>query len=280
MVARSIGHVGVASGSRRVARYRRPRMDVMVVSPRARTGAVHPRTEPAERHVRALVAAGHRVRWLRPVPEGGSDAPVEGAETVAFHDPVPAFREVYDRFYHVSLETRMCEWLRDDPADVVLVDGYGGVTTSLPPWFARRLGIASVAVAEPIVDIVCHRGTLVDEAGAACDRWDEPGRCLTCCTVPFQGVPTRRTARLARWTRWLGPLAKPPRLSDFENRIDMWVHGLDAADVVLVADEAGRDALERALLPMRAVAVGVPEPEDLPAWTEIYGRAIRAGRQE
>ncbi|MBK8976024.1 MAG: glycosyltransferase [Planctomycetes bacterium] len=251
-------------------------MDVVLVSARARHDAPHPRSAAAAELASALAGAGHRVRWV------GTAAPASdaGVEVRVVDAPRPAFAAVEDMLYNVPVERQLSAWLRDDPPEVVHVDGFGGACSHLTAWLSARLGVPSLVVAAPFAELVCHRGTLIDGAGAACTRWDDAERCFDCCTTPGPGALSAGAAFWARVTRSFGPLSRVPRLVDFENRLDMVIHGLDVADVVVLATEADRAALDALALPMRGVRVGIPAATDVAGWIALYADAgsLRATR--
>lgn len=251
-------------------------MDLLYVSPRTAPGDP---PSAARARVAGLVelaaAAGHTVRWLVPTAGGERVQAPAGVEVIACPGEVPPPHRVQERLYQVDLEVRLAAAVRVRLPDVVHVDGYGGISSYLASWIPARLGARVVAVVDSMGDLLCARRTLRDETGAVCDAWDDPGRCQVCCSRPCGGGPPdgespRWRGLMSRATRGLGPLSWTPRVGDFANRLDLVIHGLDAASLVLVPDESAKQALQRARLPLRAVGVGYPVEADLDAWLTVY----------
>ncbi len=251
-------------------------MDLLYVSPRTAPG--DPPSAARERVARLVglaVAAGHSVRWLVPTAVEERVLAPAGVEVIACPGEVPPAHRVQERLYQVDLEVRLAATVRARVPDVVHVDGYGGVSSYLASWIPARLGARVVAVVDSLEDLLCARRTLRDETGAVCDAWDDPERCQICCSRPCGGGPPdgespRWRGVLSRATRGLGPLSWTPRVGDYANRLDLVIHGLDAASLVLVPGESAKQALQRARLPMRAVVAGYPAEADFEAWLTVY----------
>lgn len=221
-----------------------------------------------------LVALGHRVRWIRPLRSGeGESEPIDGVQILGVESPVPDFAAISSRLYDVPNERLLVRELREDPPDLVHVDGYGGTSAYLTTWLSERMGIPVTVLADPLAPILCHRGTFLDETGDDCDRFDEPTRCLECCTTPFEGGLTEGESWRARHLAWLGPLAPSPVLANFENRLDMMIHGLDSADRVYVYDDEQAEKLKRCGLP-RKVVVGYPTAHQASAWLKQFEELV------
>jgi hypothetical protein len=254
-------------------------MDIALVSGRARGAAPHHSRRRAELLAAALAHAGHRVRWICPVPRR-SEAPEApaGVERIAVVSRAPGFRAVLGGLADYPTERALSVALRARAADVVHVLAYGGTSSPAVAWVADRLGVPAVVFVE-CRELLCHRGTLVDAWGAQCAVWDDPERCTACCLQPFAGGLTPRQARRSRrwWWRKLPDWSPYPKPIDFRSRMDVLLGGFTAAASVLVATAAEREALVRAGLPAGLVEVvgsDLPRVEEL---VEIYARARRRG---
>lgn len=177
-----------------------------------------------------LVAAHHDVLWFAPMRTGVALPPLPaGVElrgtTASRHlrlDQVDADHS------DLELETLLAHSLREHPPDAVVHVGAGARGSPNVAWLAERMGSPAFVVTRAS-ELVCHRGDLVDRDGKACDRFLEPERCRRCCTTS--------------WWRKPGKVA-------FQNRSDLLVASLMAAEAVFVATPD-----ERA----RLLAFGVPE---------------------
>lgn len=177
-----------------------------------------------------LVAAHHDVLWFAPMRTGVPLPPLPaGVElrgtTACRHrrlDQVDADNS------DLELETLLAHSLREHPADAVVHVGAGARGSPNVAWLAERMGSPAFVVARAS-ELVCHRGDLVDRDGKACERFLEPERCRRCCATS--------------WWRKPGKVA-------FQNRSDLLVASLMAAEAVFVATPAERAPL---------LAFGVPE---------------------
>jgi hypothetical protein len=194
------------------------------------------------------------------LPNGCAFLPVVSA--------VPRFRAVQQRVTDVRTDQLVSREIRERLPDVVHVLAYGGISGVGPVWLADRLGARAV-VDVAAEDLLCHRGTLVDERGQSCAAWRDPLRCLQCCTAPFEGGLTRGEARRARWLRVLGAWSPFPRAVHFRNRLDALLAGLQPAALVLVEDYRQRDLLAQAGLAVGKLRIQ-PRPYRLPAIAEAY----------
>ena len=203
-----------------------------------------------------------------PLVEGEAAPAAEGIELIPVEDRPPPFRSVLRHISDPALERRFTVLLRETPPDVVHLTAFGGSTPSNLAWIAERLGVPS-AVRVDLAEVLCHRGTLVDETGAACTRWSEPDRCVACCGTPYDGGLTGVQAVLARLLRLLGGASPFPNRLGFRNRLDLLVYGLLSARCVLVEDEEARAVLGRAGVPRRRMRI-VPEGLGADRWVEVY----------
>lgn len=178
---------------------------------------------------RILVAAGAEVSW-HPVVAARDEVPPPPPGIHSFGGsvlpPAPLHRVTLGML-DLPLETALTKELRARPAAAVVHVGVGARGSGNLLWIADRMGSAPFAVVRAS-EVVCQRGDLVDDRGQPCDRFDDPQRCRNCCGGPW-------------WRRARG--------SDFENRRELLVAGLQAARGVFV-----RDARDAALL----ADLGVP----------------------
>lgn len=252
-------------------------MDVVLVSGRARGSASHPSRARTRVLAAELAAAGHSVRWVRPAAGAGPVEPVAGVELLPVDSQAPPFAAVAASAADFATERTLSLAIRRRLPDVVHVLGYGCVTSPQTAWVADRLGVP-VVVSVEARELLCHRGTLVDESGADCVEWDDPARCTACCLAPFEGGLTARQAQRARswWWRLLPAWSPYPKPLDFENRSDVLVGGFLAAAVVLVASDVERDLVVRAgVQPRRVEVVGSLAPSAA-SLEPVYDRVWRA----
>jgi hypothetical protein len=253
-------------------------MDVLLVSGSSRTRSAHRTVAWAGELGEALTAAGHRVRWLCPWHAvGGGPAIATPVEPIVVARRPPTFRAVFRHLSHSALEQRFTAELRHTPPDLVHVLAFGGTLPAALPWIAQRLGVPCL-VSVQIEEALCHRGTLVDERGKACDAWDDPVRCARCCTTVWKHGLGPAAAFLARCCRPLGGLSPFPNRLAFVNRLDVVVHSLSCANRVLVEDEAGPALLARAGVPARLVRRS-PSPTDAEAWLATYAELLAASAE-
>ncbi len=250
-------------------------MDVVLVSGRARGDGLHPSRARAAALARGLAAAGHRVRWLCPVP-GPAQRPTaaDGIEVLAVPSRGPSFRAVQPGLTDFATEQALSLELRRRLPDAVHALAYGGASSAQVPWVCERLGVRAVVSLEAR-ELLCHRGTLIDETGAACAAWDRPERCAECCAVPFAGGLTPAQARRAAALRWLSAWSPYPQAIDFHNRADVLIGGLTSAAFVLVASDDEREWLARA--GVSAPVLVLPREPDPAELVRLYERARARG---
>jgi hypothetical protein len=226
-------------------------MDILLISARGAGAEPHWSRAVAADTAAALVAAGHRVRWLcaATATEPQPPAPA-GVETTLVRGRRPAFRRVQRRFSDWRADVALARLLRPDPADVVLHIGFGAPGSVTTLWLADRMGARVLAVVNAR-ELLCHRGTLIDAQGAECRKFDDAARCAACCAVPTGGGLTATQARLARLLRPLGGLSPFPSRVQFLNRYELALASLQLAAAVVVAEPWERDMLWSAGLPAR-----------------------------
>lgn len=242
-------------------------MDVVLVGGRHGRAGVE---DVAAATARELAAGGHAVRWIRPLPQPDLPAPElpDGVEPIPVTSALPPFRAVTARLADIPTERALSHAIRRRLPDVVHVLALGGGSSALTPWVAERLGAPSV-VSMRAVDLLCHRGTLVNERAEACDEWDVPERCAECCAVAFEGGLTAAQARWARRLSFLGAWSPYPGPVDFLNRFEVLLGGLLAAGLVLAGSETEAELLARAGVPAGRLRV-VPAPATAEALEEAY----------
>ncbi len=98
----------------------------------------------------------------------------------------------------------------------VVVDlGRGGGGNEDVLWLSDRLGRRTHAGLRGI-ELVCHRGALLDRDKKICTQWSDAGRCRWCCSESRSGNPTR---------------------NDMLNRVDLFIAGLATCASISVSDE-------------------------------------------
>lgn len=250
-------------------------MDILLVSGRSRDRQPHPTREQAADLARDLASSGHRVRWLCPVERGGGPAVQlpPGADFRPVVTRAPRFRAVLGTSDDTPTDRVLTEEIRLQLPDVVHVLAFGGANSSVAPWIANRMGAPVVASVDPR-ELLCHRGTLIDDTGEPCAVWDRGERCAACCLSPFEAGLTRGQARRGRRLAFLGRWSPYPQPHAFQGRLSLLMGGLVSATLVTVRDEAQRALLEQAGVRRGSIRVANgPGPDELLA---IYGEARSA----
>lgn len=219
--------------------------------------------------------AGHVVRWICPaagVPARPESLPAE-VDWLPVASTPPGFGAVQGRLADIPTEARMAGAIRDRLPGLVHVLEFGGDSSVNLPWIAERLGVPAV-VNVARAPALCHRGTLVDETGTACERWLDARRCTECCLTPFPGGLTPAQAWRARLRRRL-PLPTPyPSDEKFLSRVELVWTGLQAANLILVPEAEDVAALTSLGLPAARIRV-VPRPLDAASLEPLYRAASR-----
>jgi len=249
-------------------------MDVLLVSGRSSGGQADATRDRAAEVTRSLVEDGHQVRWLCPVSDeqGDPDLPT-GAALRQIVTQAPEFRRVLERTGDVATDSALTEEIRRRLPDIVHVLAFGGASSSVVPWIANRLGVAVVASVDAR-ELLCHRGTLIDDRGQACDAWADASRCTACCLTPFAEGLTEREARRGRRLSFLGSWSPYPQPHSYERRLSLLVGGLLPASLVIVRGEPHRDLLERAGVPRDKLRVA--DDPSASALRGYYAEAQRA----
>jgi hypothetical protein len=179
-----------------------------------------------------LAERGCVVRWV--YPEGdGHDEIVDGVSLLPVRTVVPGFSGVEARLDDPPLEQALSRSVRADLPDVVHVLGYGAGTSTSVPWVADRMGVPCVVTLKG-KEMLCHRGTLVNEHGKSCSEWNRAERCAECCLTPFAGGLGPAAAafgRLLARLQWISPF---PQEMNFQNRLELVTAGLMTVQRVVV----------------------------------------------
>lgn len=198
---------------------------VLLTSPGAVAG-LHWSFDHGERLHRALVDAGHVVRWLAPVVAGANVSPATAAEIL----PVAAapLHRVAAAVLHDDLERELARELRTRPADLVVHLGLGARGSANLLWLADRMGSRTIAIVRA-AEILCHRGDRIDERGQACAVIDDPDRCRACCSSGLRRAPR----------------------SAFANRLDLLIGSLQVTTDIFLSSSTDSDLLTQLGLPLR-----------------------------
>lgn len=207
---------------------------VLISSPGSGPG-VHWSQPAAAELARALIAGGAEVSWF-PVVNAREEVPPPPPGIHSFAGstvrPAPVHR-VEMGTLDLPLEAGLTKELRSRPTAAFVHLGAGARGSVNLLWIADRMGVAPFAVVRAS-EVVCQRGGLIDAGGAACDRFLEPARCRACCS-----------------DGWL----RRPRASEFENRSELLVAGLQVARAVFVYEEVEAQQLEQIAVPRRVLQV-------------------------
>ncbi len=238
-------------------------MDVVLVSARSTGPSAHWSRALTAAVATILVGEGLQVRWLCPlaVDEPEPAVPAGARLDVLRARPAP-FRAVLARVGDTALDVALARALRPTRRALVAHLGFGAAGSVNTLWLAERMGARPFAVVRA-AEVLCHRGTLVDERGAACDRVLDAERCAACCCAASADGLSPQQATLARWLRPLGGWSPFPDRGAFLSRADLVLGSLLLANVVVGAAQDS-ERLQRAGLVARAIAV-VGEVAGVPA---------------
>ncbi|MBL8747630.1 MAG: hypothetical protein JNK78_00615 [Planctomycetes bacterium] len=178
---------------------------------------------------RLLGVAGASVEWFR-VGGDATPAPPGVAVREMPFEAVPLHR-VANANGDARLEAELTRALRAQPAFAIVHFGLGARGSPNVPWVAERMGSVPFAVVRA-TDVVCHRGTTIDAAGAPCFQFDDPERCRRCCASSW-------------WTR--------PRAMAFTDRRDLLLGSLAVTAGVFVPNEHDAERLASFGAPRRTL---------------------------
>ncbi len=213
-----------------------------------------------------LAERGCRVRWVYPASDGGSDQETDGVLVSMVRTVVPGFRSVLARLNDPPLEQVLSRSIRADLPDVVHVLTYGSGASINVAWLADRLGAPSVVTVKG-KEVLCHRGTLINERGEGCFEWRSARRCAECCLTPTPdglGNAAAACGRLLARLRWVSPF---PQDIDFQNRLELVTAGLVVARRVLVTTAQDARLLQEAGV---KGAIVLEDAHDASALMEVY----------
>ncbi|MCR9248187.1 MAG: hypothetical protein NXI31_24415 [bacterium] len=137
----------------------------------------------------------------------------------------------------IAAEAALTQMLRDEPAHAVVHAGVGAAGSPNLLWIAARMGSVGIAVVRAS-EVVCQRGDLVHQDGAACAKFDDGDRCAACCS---------------------GSWFRRARAVDLLNRLDLFVAGLQSSALVLLPTADDPAVLEAVGVPKRSLRTAVAE---------------------
>jgi len=211
-------------------------VQIVVVSSPGLGGQPHWSHEVAGAFARLAVARGATVRWLAGLHAGQPIPPGEaGLQVVAHQD-----RKVYPAGavnpsqLDAQLELALTECLRLEPLSAVVHFGLGAQGTPNVLWLADRMGSKTFACVRG-VELVCHRGDLLDRDKVICTEWSSADRCRWCCS----------------------DAAKPkPSSDDMLNRVDLFIAGLATAAGIFVSEADEVDYVTSLGVSAKGIEVG------------------------
>jgi hypothetical protein len=115
-----------------------------------------------------------------------------------------------------QLEVSVTACLREEPLSVVVHVGLGAQGSPNILWLSHRMGSRTFACARGI-ELVCHRGDLLDRDKRMCTNWSDAERCRWCCSTS---------------------LFRRPASNDFRNRVDLFIAGMQTCASISVPAEA------------------------------------------
>ena len=235
-------------------------MDVVLISARGAGPEPHWSRRVVAATAAALAARGDHVRWLCPLRahEAAPAAPAPAVVVMPVAGRVAPFRSVTGRSTDPALDVALARALRPRPADVVVHVGFGAPGSVIALWLADRMG-SRVAAVVRAAEVLCHRGTLIDERGQSCRSFADAARCTACCSTAGPGALSAAGARCARLLRPLGALSPFPSPVRFQNRADLAFASLQLVEPVLVATASDRELLVSAGLDARSIEIAGPD---------------------
>ena len=218
------------------------RVQIVVVSSPGDGGALHWSHQLAGEFAQLAIAKGATVRWLaalhrgQELPFAASDLRAAGLELSVYQNrrELP-LNQIATSQLDVSMEAAVTDCLRAEPLASVVHLGLGGQGTPNVLWLSDRLGSRTFACARG-VELLCHRGDLVDRDRRVCTDWSDPERCRWCCSVSRFGRPTS---------------------NDLRNRVDLFIAGLQTCESILVPASEDVALVTSLGLAAKQIAVGV-----------------------
>lgn len=216
-------------------------MQIVLVSSPGTGDSPHWSHELALEFARRAAARGAMVRWLAALHPGQPVPPGQDGVQVFAHQDRRTFRwsEVAKSQLDVPVESAVTACLREEPLSVVVHVGLGAQGSPNVLWLSDRLGSPTFACVRG-VELVCHRGDLLDRDKRVCEQWSDAERCAWCCT----------TSRFAK-----------PRSNDLRNRVDLFLAGLQTCRSISVPAEEDVAYLRELGIPARQIEVGASADE-------------------
>lgn len=228
-----------------VARHEKVRsVQIVLVSSPGAGDAPHWSHKLAGDFARLAVARGATVRWMAALHPGQPVPPSELGIQVFAHQErskIP-LSKVASSQLDVPIESALTACLREQPLSVVVHIGLGAQGSPNVLWLSDRLGSRTFACVRGI-ELVCHRGDLLDRDKRICENWSDAERCRWCCST----------------SRFRGPAS-----NDLRNRVDLYIAGLQTCASISVPAEVDVDFVKGLGIAGKQVAVGA-SAEDLVA---------------
>jgi len=211
-------------------------VQIVVVSSPGQGQQPHWSQEVAGEFVRLAIARGATVRWLVGLHAGHAVPPsATGLQVFAYQDRrVLPVSGVAASQLDAPLELALTEYLRANPLSVVVHFGLGGQGTPNVLWLSDRLGSATYACLHGI-ELVCHRGDLLDRDKKTCTDWGDADRCRWCCSESRFGNPSS---------------------NDMLNRVDLFIAGLSTCASIAVPHEQDVPFVTSLGIPPELIEVG------------------------
>lgn len=225
-------------------------MQIVVVSSPGQGQEPHWSQEAAGEFSRLALARGATVRWLAGLHAGQPVSPgASGLQVFAHQDRrVHRASDVNASQLDAPLELALTECLRAEPLSIVVHFGLGGQGTPNVLWLSDRLGSRTYASVRG-VELVCHRGDLLDRDKKICSEWSDADRCRWCCSDARFGKPTA---------------------NDMLNRVDLFIAGLMTCACVFVPEEQDVAHVSSLSLSRDVIAVGAsPEQIIQRIWDDV-----------
>jgi hypothetical protein len=211
-------------------------VQIVVVSSPGQGQESHWSQKLSQEFSQLALGRGVSVCWLAGLhPEMPVPSAQPGLQVIAFQAArTQSVSKVADSQADSALEHKLTQILREYPAAVVLHVGLGGQGTPNVLWISDRLGSRSYACVRG-VELVCHRGGLIDRDEKPCTEWLDPDRCRWCCS---------------------GSWFSRPSSDDMRNRVDLYYAGLVTTRAILVPTSEDVQYLEGLGLASQKIEVG------------------------